>query len=184
MGFRPSHGKTGVTDEAQLIEAARRGSAEATSTLYRRYYPLAWQWAYALAGERSRADDVAQDAILRAFGALDRFDAERPLGPWLRRIVLNVGRDELRRLRRSALGSEWMTDRGGNDFAAVRRSDAVVDAVRALSPARRVVVVLHYWLDLPIDAIAAELDIPYGTAASRLSRALADLERALAEQRV
>ena len=169
-----------MPDESTVIEQARRGSAEAVSALYRRYYPLAWQWAYAIAGERARADDVAQDAILRAFAALDRFDPQRPLGPWLRRIVLNVGRDELRRLRRSSLPSSWMADRVVADPSDVDRSEAVV-AVRGLAPARRVVVVLHYWLDLPIDAIAAELEIPYGTAASRLSRALADLERALAE---
>ena len=172
-----------MTDETELIDAAKHGSAEATSRLYRRYYPLAWQWAYGIAGERARADDVAQDAILRAFAALDRFDTQRPLGPWLRRIVLNVARDELRRLRRANLGVEWMADRRV-DPAESGRSDEVVAAVRSLAPARRVVVVLHYWLDLPIDAIAAELDIPYGTAASRLSRGLADLQAALVEERV
>ena len=176
--------KRTVTDESSLIEEAKRGSAEATASLYRRYHPLAWQWAYALAGERGRADDVAQDAMLRAFAALDRFDSQRPLGPWLRRIVLNAGRDELRRVRRAQLSVEWMAERRGSDPADRRRSDAVVAAVRALAPARRVVIVLHYWLDLPIDAIAAELGVPYGTVASRLSRALADLERTLVSEHV
>ena len=173
-----------ATDEAIVIEHARRGSPDAVSSLYRRYYPLAWQWAYALAGERARADDVAQDAILRAFRALDRFDPQRPFGPWLRRIVVNVGRDEFRRLRRAELAGGWMSERVAPLDGTARPGDEIVAAVRSLSPQRRVVIVLHYWLDLPIDAIAAELGIPYGTVASRLSRALADLQRLLEESRV
>ena len=58
--------------------------------------------------------------------------------------------------------------------AAGRRraaSDEIVAAVRALAPARREVIVLHYWLDLAVDEIAALLGLPFGTVASRLSRA-------------
>ncbi len=56
--------------------------------------------------------------------------------------------------------------------------------MRSLQPARRAVIVLHYWLDLSADEIADRLEIPYGTVASRLSRGLADLRLALEEHRV
>ena len=172
-------------DDAELIAGARQGSAEAVDALYRRYWPIAWQWAYALTGHRQRADDLAQDAVLSAFASLGRFDVERPFRPWLKRILLNRSIDELRRLRRGELPVDWFDDRlRPNGEEELRASDELVAAVRALPPARRIVIVLHYWLDLPVDEIAALLSVPYGTAASRLSRGLAELRLCLENERV
>lgn len=174
-----------MATDAELIASARRGSQDALETLFRRYWPLAWQWAYALTGNRERADDLAQEAFLRAVAALPRFDVERPFRPWLKRILLNAGIDELRRLRNTELPLDWFDDRRRPDDEDERReSDELVAAVRSLQPARRVVIVLHYWLDLSADEIAARLGIPYGTVASRLSRGLTDLRVALEEHRV
>ena len=112
-------------DDAALIAGARQGSAEAVDALYRRYWPIAWQWAYALTGHRQRADDLAQDAVLSAFASLGRFDVERPFRPWLKRILLNRSIDELRRLRRGELPVDWFDDRlrpNGEARAAGTRS--------------------------------------------------------------
>ena len=174
-----------MATDAELIASARRGSEDALESLFRRYWPLAWQWAYALTGNRERANDLAQEAFLRAFSALPRFDVERPFRPWLKRILLNAGIDELRRLRSTELPLDWFEDRRRHDDEDVwRESDELVAAVRSLQPARRIVIVLHYWLDLSADEIAAQLGVPYGTVASRLSRGLADLRAALEEHRV
>jgi RNA polymerase sigma-70 factor (ECF subfamily) len=168
-----------MATDTELIAGARRGSEEALEELFRRYWPLAWQWAYALTGNRGRADDLAQEAFARAVAALPRFDAERPFRPWLKRILLNVGIDELRRHRNTELPLDWFADRREPDDKDERAgSDELVAAVRALSPARRVVIVLH------LDEIAAQLGTPYGTVASRLSRGLADLRAALERHRV
>jgi RNA polymerase sigma-70 factor (ECF subfamily) len=168
-------------DDATLIERARQGSADALSTLYRRYWPLAWQWAYGITGQRARADDLAQDAVLRAFRSLRTYDVERPFGPWLKRIVLNLASDELRRLRRGEISDGWMTEwRAAPTPEAGLQSAELLEALRALAPSRRLVIVLHYWLDLSIDEISALLDVPFGTVASRLSRARAELREALA----
>ena len=174
-----------MATDAELIVSARRGSDEAFEALFRRYWPLAWQWAYAVTGNRARADDLAQEAFARAIAALPRFDAERPFRPWLKRILLNAGIDELRRLRSKDLPLDWFEDRRlleSEDDAL--ESDEFVQAVRSLQPARRAVIVLHYWLDLSADEIADRMEIPYGTVASRLSRGLADLRLALEEHRV
>jgi RNA polymerase sigma-70 factor, ECF subfamily len=171
--------------DAELIEAARSGDDDALDALYRRYWPLAWQWAYALTGKRERADDLAQEAFVGAIASLHRFDVERPLRPWLKRILLNRAIDELRRLRRGEVPTDWFDDRLRPDAEDARReSDELVAAVRALPPARRTVIVLHYWLDLPVDEIAALLSLPYGTVASRLSRGLAELRCCLEHERV
>jgi RNA polymerase sigma factor (sigma-70 family) len=174
-----------VTTDRELIASARRGSEEALETLFRRYWPLAWQWAYAFTGNRARADDLAQESFVAAVAALPRFDVERPFQPWLKRILLNTAIDELRHLRRRELPSNWFEDRRRPEPEDERLgSDELVSAVRSLQPARRVVIVLHYWLDLPVDEIAVRLGVPYGTVASRLSRALADLRLALEEHHV
>ena len=171
--------------DGELIEAARNGDEDALDALYRRYWPIAWQWAYALTGKRERADDLAQEAFVGAIASLHRFDVERPLRPWLKRILLNTAIDELRRLRRSEVPTDWFDDRLRPQAEDERReSDELVAAVRSLPPARRMVIVLHYWLDLPVDEIAALLSLPYGTVASRLSRGLADLRCCLEHERV
>ena len=172
-------------DDAALIASARQGSTAAVDALYRRYWPIAWQGAYALTGHRQRADDLAQDAVLSAFASLARFDVERPFRPSLKRILLNRAVDEIRRLRRGELPVDWFDDRlRPREEEELRASDELVAAVRALPPARRIVIVLHYWLDLPVDEIAALLSVPYGTAASRLSRGLAELHACLESERV
>lgn len=97
--------------------------------------------------------------------------------------MLNAAIDDLRRLRRPTLPLDWFGDRlAPSAEDRPRESDELVEAVRALQPARRVVIVLHYWLDLSVDEIATQLGVPYGTAASRLSRGLADLRTALREE--
>ena len=81
----------------ELIDLARKGSPEAAGALFDRYWDHAWRAAYAVTADRSLADDAAQDAVERAFGALDRFDDARPFGPWLKRIAANRAIDLLRR---------------------------------------------------------------------------------------
>jgi RNA polymerase sigma-70 factor (ECF subfamily) len=123
------------------------------------------------------ADHVAQDAVLRAFGSLDRFDPARPFRPWLKRITVNVAIDELRRERRQERTRAWMTElrvvAPFEDDAELL--DSLVGAVRELPERQRTVVVLHYWLDTGVEEIGSMLGIPIGTVLSRLSRARATL---------
>ncbi len=83
--------------DTELIGLARKGSAEAAGALFDRYWEHAWRAAYAVTADRAMADDAAQDAVQRAFGALDRFDDARPFGPWLKRIAANRGARRSRR---------------------------------------------------------------------------------------
>ena len=160
-------------DESRLIALARSGSDEAARALFAEWWPLAWQWAYVVLGDRLLADQAAQEGIVRAFGMLDRFDPQRPFRPWLKRIVVNKAIDELRRERRHS------RDRGRfEEMEAVARLDedgevfaGLMAAIRELPLSSRTVIVLHYWLDYGVEEIAEELRIPVGTVVSRLSRA-------------
>jgi RNA polymerase sigma-70 factor, ECF subfamily len=166
------------SDEATLIRGAQRGAPDAVEELFRRHWRGCWRAAYSVTGRRALADDVAQDAFVRALASLDRFDPTRPFAPWLTRIAVNAALDELRRERR--LGPEEPAPAADADDPR----HAVVQAVAKLAPERRLIVALHYWLDYPTPEIARLLDLPLGTVASRLSRALAELRLDLEAEHV
>ena len=174
--------------DTELIALAREGSSEAAEILFERYWVHAWRSAYAVTADRALADDAAQEAIEKAFGALDRFDETRPFAPWLKRIAVNRAVDHLRRSRRvEVLSDEETTFHAwtvGESAEEDLRLWAVADAVAALGAGKRAVVVLHYWLDLPLEEIAGVLGLPIGTVASRLARAKAELRAALEGERV
>jgi RNA polymerase sigma-70 factor (ECF subfamily) len=157
-------------DDRVLVRAARRGDREAAAALFRRHWPAAWRAAYGVTGRRALADDVAADAFERAFAALGRFDDRRPFRPWLHRIVVNRALDLLRTERRLV---------GEVELEAAAEADdgdrALLEAVAALPPQRRVVVILRYGIGLGTAEIAEVLDLPVGTVHSRLARALEQL---------
>jgi RNA polymerase sigma-70 factor (ECF subfamily) len=162
-----------MRSDAKLVRLARSGSRDAAAELFDRHWRTAWRAAYAITGRRELADDVAQDAFERAFGALARFDERRPFAPWLHRIVANRCVDLLR-VERRLVGGDVELER----LEAEERTDGdreLLDAVACLSLQRRVVVVLRYGLGYPPTAIAEILGLPVGTVHSRLARALEDL---------
>jgi RNA polymerase sigma-70 factor, ECF subfamily len=176
------------TPDHELIVLARKGSTEAAEALFDRYWTHAWRAAYAVTANRSLADDAAQEAMEKAFGALDGFDETRPFAPWLKRIAVNRAIDHLRRGRRLEVLTDeettFHTWEVGESADEDLRAWAVADAVAALGAGKRVVVVLHYWLDLPLEEVAGVLGLPIGTVASRLARAKDELRTVLEEDRV
>jgi RNA polymerase sigma-70 factor (ECF subfamily) len=168
-------------DEATLIRRAQRGEPDAVEELFRRHWRGCWRAAYAVTGRRELANDVAQEAFVRAISSLARFDGSRPFAPWLTRIAVNLAVDELRGERRLDHAEP------ADAFAAApaaQSDDRVVRTVARLGAQKRLIVVLHYWLDYPTPEIARLLDLPLGTVASRLSRALDELRLALEAEHV
>jgi RNA polymerase sigma-70 factor (ECF subfamily) len=78
-----------AADDRDLILRAQRGDVDAFGELVRRYQSAVFNVAYRLVGNRSDAEDAAQETFLKAFRAIERFDLERPLAPWLKRITTN-----------------------------------------------------------------------------------------------
>jgi RNA polymerase sigma-70 factor, ECF subfamily len=174
--------------DTELIALAREGSPDAAEALFERYWAHAWRAAYAVTADRGLADDAAQEAMVNAFGSLHRYDETRPFAPWLKRIAVNRAIDHLRRNRRvEVLHDEetafhtWAVSESAEEDL---RHWAVSDAIAALGAGKRVVIVLHYWLDLPLEEIAGMLGLPVGTVASRLGRAKAELRAVLEGDRV
>ena len=129
-----------------------------------------------------RAKDAVQEALVRAWRDLpglrdpERFDA------WLHRLLVHACYDELRRMRRRVVEVELidldhpqLTD----DLIGAADRDEIERGFRHLDADQRLVVVLHFYLDLPIPEVAAALGVPVGTAKSRLHRGLTILRRTL-----
>jgi RNA polymerase sigma-70 factor (ECF subfamily) len=159
-----------------------RGSANEFEALVEARLDASYRLAAALLGNRLEAEDATHEAMLRAQRAWSSVRDPGAATAWLNRIVINECRDRLRR-RRVTRGV--LAPRGTGREAATlgdEQGSAERSALRAglamLSPDHRVVVVLRYLLDLPVDEIATQVGIPAGTVRSRLHYALRDLRAA------
>ncbi len=166
--------------ERELVEQARRGDAEAFDALIRAASDRLYGIAYRILRDPDRAEDALQLALVRIWDDLpslrdpDRFDA------WSYRIVVRASYREARHERRWSgrirqIGSD---PAGDDDPARVAVMDELERGFRRLTPEHRAVLVLHYFVGLPVPAVAETLGIPVGTAGSRLHYAVRELRAA------
>jgi len=185
-----------VTDLADLdaltLGRAQRGDAAAFRALVERYhrpvFALLWRM---LEASHSRQDleDLTQETFLRVFRALPRFEPDGParLSSWIltiaSRLALNARRDARKghlSLERVELPAEERADSGLRQQRLARR---LRDAIQALPPERRVVLLLRQYHGLSYQEIAAATGTDLGTVKSRLSRAREEVDRAIQEER-
>jgi RNA polymerase sigma-70 factor (ECF subfamily) len=133
----------------------------------------AFRLAGLILGSSSDAEDAVQDALAAAWRSFDSLrDVER-FDAWFDRILVNGCRDTMRRRKLVRfVPIDGAAPEAADPFAGVVARDAVLRRVVGLPVEERVIVVLHYWADLPLDDVADRLDIPLGTVKSRLHRAL------------
>lgn len=176
-------------DEPELIRHARLGENLAWIRLMRQHQEPLFRFAYLLLGDPDEAEDVAQETFIRAYRALERFDAQRPLRPWLLRIASNLASNRRRFLGRyfaalqRAFEEEKPAQSGVEDQSdQARRAQKVWQAVRQLKPADSQVIYLRYFLELSTEETAQAMNVPEGTVKSRLHRASERLRQVI-EQR-
>lgn len=85
--------------DGELVGRVRAGDLEAFGDLVERYQSSAFGVCYRLMGERQSAEDMTQEAFLRAYDRLETFDVGRPFGPWVRQVAANLCLNELKRAR-------------------------------------------------------------------------------------
>ena len=174
--------------DLELITRARHGDEAAWESLVSQYQAAAFRLAYLLMGDPDEAQDIAQEAFIRAFRALERFDAARPFRPWLLRITANLARNQRRSigryiaaLRRLVGADPDLTSGAQEDsHSQSQEAQALWQAVQRLSLTDQQVVYLRYFMDLSEAEMALALEIAPGTVKSRLHRALGRL-RAVVE---
>ena len=157
--------------------------ADPFGTLVERSLSSSYRLARAILLDDTEAEDAVQDACLVAWRQRSSLRDLDRVGPWFDRILINGCRDRLRsrrrqRVRALALQGAWREPVEGPP--GVGELDAVLDAaLDALDPDHRIVVLLRYWQDLPLDAIAERLGVPLGTIKSRLHSAHRTLQSSL-----
>lgn len=168
--------------DGQTMRRAQSGDEEARELLARSCQRSAYLFGLQLMRDREEALDVAQEATLRVLSSLERFDAERPLRPWLLRITRNLVHDRWRRRRNRtevALSEELLAEPENVDpeqrLERLERQRLVWRELAALPEDAREIVVLRDYRDLTYAEIAGVLDVPLGTVMSRLHRARARL---------
>ena len=133
---------------------------------------------YAVTGSFDEAEDLVQEAFVRAAANGRRFLAVDNPEAWLRTTAVNAQRSRWRKLRNGRRAQQRLLP--PRDPAGLEDHLEIIDALRALPEEQRHVIALHYLADLPVDQIAAELGVPSGTVKSRLSRARQALASSLA----
>ena len=173
--------------EGDLLEKARGGSLFAFEEIVRRYQRRVYATAYRIVRRHEVADDVAQEAFIRAYRSLDRFDAQRPFGPWICRIAANLAVNHVRSplAREDALpdGHAETPSQAPGPLQGVLDTEARAMLERALEDLpteQRAVFCLRVFEELSYREIADALGISMGTVMSRLSRAREKLREALA----
>jgi RNA polymerase sigma-70 factor (ECF subfamily) len=172
---------TGPSDP-QLVEEARQGSHAAFEQLVRRYSERAFRAAYRVVRDTETAEEVLQEAFLKAYRGLQRFECRSGFYTWLYRIVVNLALDRRRR-DRPGTTTEWddrvvgevdaravLPEAEDPERAAHRREvrELVARGIEQLPDGQREVILLREVEGLSYEEIAATMGISKGTVMSRL----------------
>ncbi len=176
--------QTGETDE-KLVRQVVDGDGDAFTAIVRRYQDRLYSTLYRLVGSPEDARDLLQEAFVKAYRHLDRFEGASSLYTWLYRIAVNTGLSHRRKRKRVYLslsepfeedgpGRTWedpSADDPADPVMSAETEALVQRALDALDGEHRTVVILRDIQQLDYAAIAEILDVPAGTVKSRLHRA-------------
>jgi RNA polymerase sigma-70 factor (ECF subfamily) len=167
------------SDSEALARGARGGDLDAFEGLVRRYQRRVYALAYQHLRDPDEAQDLAQEVFVRLYRNLDRYDPSRPFQPWFWRLAVNVAATYRRRRPAAALE---LPDVAATVEAAREEALPLERALADLSDDLRLPVLLHYYLDQPLDEIALAMGLSLSAVKSRLHRARALLRRLLVEE--
>jgi RNA polymerase sigma factor (sigma-70 family) len=179
-------------NDAELVHLARAGNRDAYGELVWRYQRPIWGLAYLLIGDRFEAEDMTQEAFLRAWLNLDLLSDPAKFAAWLRRIVFGVTIDWLRVFRSDlyrftdAKAELDLSRQSAHSESALERLETIElqqriwDAVAQMPPRYRLPLTLFHLDGLSHSKVAEALGVPVNTARSLVTRARQKLQPMLA----
>ena len=173
----------GPVDQHGLVERARRGDRQAFAELIRASGARLDAAARLILRDPELAQDAVQETLIRAWRSLPGLRDPATFDHWLHSLVAHACIDLVRKRRRRVIEVELAPTADMHvldDVGLVADRDQLDRALARLEPEMRAVVVLHFYLDLPLPRVAASLGIPVGTAKSRLHRSLGVMRSTMA----
>ncbi len=178
-------------EEKELVRLSREGSEEAFAELVKKYRIKVFNLAFSLTRDRDVADDLAQEAFIKAYYALPRFQSRSGFGTWLYRIAINHARDYLRKksrmiqisidnIKESSILQEDKTMKEEKESAEAQRKQFVHQSIRSLPEKHQVILSLRDIQGFSYEEISKILKISPGTVDSRIYRARKMLRKKLA----
>jgi RNA polymerase sigma-70 factor (ECF subfamily) len=168
--------------DRDLVEQARRGDREAFTVLVHQVSDALYAVAYRILRDTGLAEDALQNALVLAWRRLPHLREAGRFEAWIHRILVHACYDEVQRSRRWSANVRVLPVNGpttSDETSAVADRDELERAFQRLPVEQRAVFVLHHYLGLPLVEIAELLEIPAGTARSRLHYATHGLRTAL-----
>jgi RNA polymerase sigma-70 factor (ECF subfamily) len=164
-----------LTDEAAIARVLA-GDPSAFEAIVRRWQTPLVNLAWRFCRDRTRAEEMAQEAFLRAWRNLAQFRGESAFSTWLFSLAANLYRTELRRVPATPLSLDEIAEPpdprlSGSPIEDASRDEALRRAVLALPPKYRDAILLFYFHEQDVPAAARTLRIPEGTVKARLFRA-------------
>ena len=156
---------------SELVERAQRGDHEAFDALATSAYHRLYAIATRILRDRYAAEDVVQDALVKAWREVRGVRDTGAFDAWLHRLLVNTCRDHARRNRRRPIELPALSidrEEPRDDLAQFADRDELERAFLELSVEHRTVLVLTHYVGLPASEIGQMLGIPRGTVASRL----------------
>lgn len=161
-------------NDQQIIASVRAGKKEAYGELVDRYYKGLHNHLYQMLKDSDEAEDMAQEAFIKAFRSLKGYDSKYAFSTWLYRIATNEALKHLRRKRHVSLDSIPELPDNYDPGAALRleaREEEVRLAISRIPLKYQTVISLHYWNSMKYEEIAVVMEVPVGTIKTWLHRA-------------
>jgi len=177
-----SPNSSSATEDLADVERVLAGDAAAFAGIVRRWQTPLVNMAWRYCRDRGRAEELAQEAFIRAWRGLAQWRCESSFSTWLFALAANVYRSELKRFPAVNLPLEAAPEPSGpalqhHALAEKSSQEAVRRAVLALPLRYREPVILFYFHEMDVAAAARTMRLPEGTLKARLSRARALLRR-------
>lgn len=164
-------------DDRIAISRLKQANFQALETLVHRYQVQAVQAAYLIVRDRALAEDIVQNAFVKAAERIHQFDEDRPFGPWFYRIVVNDAVKLAKKQKRTVSLDEQLDERVTQTAAWLRDPSlppeqlleqaemraVLLDAMQALDPEQRAVIVMRYFLEMSEADMSDRMDRPLST---------------------